>query len=436
MTESAEKRKIRRIVMVAGGVETLEYFAIQMAERFRELGYSVFFYQLKDEAGSARKLRKFVRTGETALVTFNFQGLEKEEGVYREGIGYVWEEYRIPCYNIAADHPYFYDDRLCDLPADYHHISIDRCQESYFREFYPEYHSQGFLPLAGTELHENQSGGGEPAGSGQRETRLGVAVLREDMAAGDGAAEREYDVLLTGNYTTLSFFEPYINWINEEYAAFYRGIIDDLIAHPHQTVEEAGIRHCEREMGKTPYDELRIAFHKMIFIDMYVRNYWRGAAVRTLVNDGIRVDVVGKGWEELDGVERPECLVIHPQTDSLACLRMISRAKVSLNVMPWFKDGAHDRVFNSILNKTVCVTDPSRYLREELSEGEGICYYELERLNGLPGIVKRLLGDPGLREEIVAAGIGKVRERHTWANRADVVDGWIKSTLQNGKQSV
>ena len=43
MTESAEKRKIRRIVMVAGGVETLEYFAIQMAERFRELGYSVFF---------------------------------------------------------------------------------------------------------------------------------------------------------------------------------------------------------------------------------------------------------------------------------------------------------------------------------------------------------------------------------------------------------
>ena len=159
MTESAEKRKIRRIVMVAGGVETLEYFAIQMAERFRELGYSVFFYQLKDEAGSARKLRKFVRTGETALVTFNFQGLEKEEGVYREGIGYVWEEYRIPCYNIAADHPYFYDDRLCDLPADYHHISIDRCQESYFREFYPEYHSQGFLPLAGTELHENQSGG-------------------------------------------------------------------------------------------------------------------------------------------------------------------------------------------------------------------------------------------------------------------------------------
>ena len=317
----------------------------------------------------------------------------------------------------------------------------------------PEAHSQGFLPLAGTALPVEEGAGaallagmplpgGEGAGAALLagtalpvEERAGAALHAGENAKSYGKKE-EYDVLLTGNYTTLSFFEPYINWINDEYAAFYRGIIDDLIAHPHQTVEEAGIRHCEREMGETPYDELRIAFHKMIFIDMYVRNYWRGAAVRALVNDGIRVDVVGKGWEELDGVERPECLVIHPQTDSLTCLQMISRAKISLNVMPWFKDGAHDRVFNSILNKTVCVTDPSRYLREELSEGEGVCYYELERFNELPGIVKRLLDDPRLREEIVAAGIGKVRERHTWANRADVIDGWIKSTLQTGKQSV
>lgn len=51
---------------------------------------------------------------------------------------------------------------------------------------------------------------------------------------------------------------------------------------------------------------------------------------------------------------------------------MLADAKVSLNVMPWFKDGAHDRVFNSILNGAVCVTDPSRYLEEELHEGEGV----------------------------------------------------------------
>lgn len=387
---------MKRIIMFAGGVETLEYFSRQMAKQFENMGYLVFFYDLKNEEHSARKLRKFIKTGETVMVTFNFQGLEKEAGVYKEGTGYLWDGYRIPCYNIAADHPYFYDDRLRDLPQDYHHISIDRFQEQYFREFYPEYRDEGFLPLAGTMLDAN----GEP--------------------------EKQYDVILTGNYTKLSFFQPYIHWINDEYAAFYQGIIDDLLADPKQTVEQAAIRHCEREMGKVPYGELRGAFHKMIFIDLYVRNYWRGKVVRTLVDAGIRVDVVGKGWEELEDVAHPEHLIVHPQTDSLTCLQMIGRAKVSVNVMPWFKDGAHDRVFNSILNGAVCVSDTSRYLCEELAEGEGVCYFSLEQLSQLPQIVGEVLQDEMRRREILAAGQEKVLDKHTWAKRAGTVAEWFE----------
>lgn len=378
--------------MFAGGVETLEYFSRQMAKRFEELGYLVFFYDLKNEEYSARRLRKFIRTGETVLVTFNFQGLEKEAGVYKEGIGYIWDGYKVPCYNIAADHPYFYDDRLRELPRDYHHISIDRFQEQYFRDFYPEFADEGFLPLAGTML---------------------------------GEEAKQYDVILTGNYTKLSFFQPYIHWINDEYAAFYQGIIDELLAHPEQTVEQVALKHCEREMGKVPYEELRGAFHKMIFIDLYVRNYWRGKAVRTLVNAGIKVDVVGKGWEELEDVTHPENLILHPQTDSLTCLQMIGQSKISVNVMPWFKDGAHDRVFNSILNGAVCVSDTSKYLCEELSEGEGVCYYTLQQMEKLPGKVKELLQNESELQDIAARGKAKVLESHTWAKRAETLAEWI-----------
>lgn len=402
---------IKRIVMMEGGVETLSYFSHQMAGEFQKLGYAVFFYDLKQEESSAGKLRKFIRPRETVLVTFNFQGLEKEAGVYREGIGYLWDTYHIPCYNIAADHPYFYDDRLKDLPEKYRHISIDRRQKAYFEEFYPEYVSRGFLPLAGTGLRQ-----------GEDEAKTG-------KAGAQGAAEQAapcYDVILTGNYTKLSFFEPYINWINEEYAAFYRGIIDDLLEHPACTVEEVALAHCEREMGKEPNDQLRIALHKMIFIDLYVRNYWRGKAVRTLVNAGIPVHVVGKGWEELEDVRHPECLKLHPQTDSVTCLGMLADAKVSLNVMPWFKDGAHDRVFNSILNGAVCVTDPSRYLEEELHEGDGVCYVALQDMDALPGKVKDLLQNDSGRNEIVRRGRAIVEQKHTWAERAKTLAAWIR----------
>lgn len=403
---------IKRIVMMEGGVETLSYFSHQMAQEFQKLGYAVFFYDLKQEESSAGKLRKFIRPRETVLVTFNFQGLEKEVGVYREGIGYLWDTYHIPCYNIAADHPYFYDDRLKDLPEKYRHISIDRRQKAYFEEFYPEYVSRGFLPLAGTGLRQSEDEGEAEPGE----------------AEAQGAAEQAapcYDVILTGNYTKLSFFEPYINWINEEYAAFYRGIIDDLLEHPARTVEEVALAHCEREMGKEPKDQLRIALHKMIFIDLYVRNYWRGKAVRTLVNAGIPVHVVGKGWEELEDVTHPECLKLHPQTDSVTCLEMLADAKVSLNVMPWFKDGAHDRVFNSILNGAVCVTDPSRYLEEELHEGEGVCYVALQDMDALPEKVKDLLQNDSGRNEIVRRGRAIVEQKHTWAQRAKTLAAWI-----------
>ena len=413
---------IKRIVMMEGGVETLSYFSRQMAGEFQKLGYAVFFSDLKQEESSAGKLRKFIRPRETVLVTFNFQGLEKEAGVYREGIGYLWDTYHIPCYNIAADHPYFYDDRLKDLPEKYRHISIDRRQKAYFEEFYPEYVSRGFLPLAGTGLRQ-----GEDEAKTGKAGAQGTAVETEEAGA-QGDAEQAapcYDVILTGNYTKLSFFEPYINWINEEYAAFYRGIIDDLLEHPACTVEEVALVHCEREMGKEPNDQLRIALHKMIFIDLYVRNYWRGKAVRTLVNAGIPVHVVGKGWEELGDVRHPECLKLHPQTDSVTCLEMLADAKVSLNVMPWFKDGAHDRVFNSILNGAVCVTDPSCYLEEELHEGEGVCYVALQDMDALPEKVKDLLQNDSGRNEIVRRGRAIVEQKHTWAQRAKTLAAWI-----------
>lgn len=412
---------MKRIVMFAGGVETLEYFSKQMAKQFEKMGYLVFFYNLKDEEHGARKLRKFIKVGETVLITFNFQGLEKEAGVYREGIGYVWDEYRIPCYNIAADHPYFYHERLADLPKEYHHISIDRLQGEYFERFYPEYHHQGFLPLAGTRLMDasscerNQRPDVQIEGNGQQEQNQEGAL-----------SDKCYDVIMTGNYTELSFFEPYIHWINDEYAAFYRGIIEELLQKPWQTVEQTALAHCEREMGKEPDSELRIAISKMIFIDLYVRNYWRGKVVRTMVNGGIKVNVVGKGWEKLEDIVYPENLIIHPQTDSVTCLEMISRSKISVNVMPWFKDGAHDRVFNSILNGAVCVSDTSKYLCEELAEGEGVCFYDLQNLEKLPEKVKDLLQNEKAMQEIAAQGQEKVRKLHTWGKRAEQLAKWIE----------
>lgn len=400
---------MKKIIMFTGGVETLEYFSLEMGKKFEQMGYTVFFYDLKDQVVCTKRVRKFIKPNETVMVTFNFQGLEQEPGVYQEGVGYIWDSYRIPCYNIAADHPYYYHNRLCDLPKDYHHISIDRLHAEYVRSYYPEFLEEGFLPLAGTALKRE----------GQDKEKNGkVQPIAKEM-----------DVIMTGNYTTPSFCEPYINAINEEYAGFYRGIIEELCKKPWQTVEQVARRCCERELGSADSRDLRQVFYRMIFIDLYVRNYWRGMVISTLVDAGITVDVIGGGWDELECVH-PENLRIHPQTDSLTCLKQIQKAWISVNVMPWFKDGAHDRVFNSILNGAVCVSDTSRYLCEQLQEGEGVCYFDLQNLDALPAKVKELLQNRSLMQDIVAKGKAKVPDMHTWEQRAETLAGWFEKNAR------
>lgn len=393
---------MKRIVIVVGGVETLEYFAYQMGKSFEKEGYLTYYYNLKEVAENNKRLKKFNRFGETVMLTINFEGLSQEAGLYKPGKGYIWEEYDLMCYNIAVDHPYYYHKRLVDLPEKYYHISIDRNHEKYFKEFYPEYNHLGFLPLAGTRLQDEA----EPKANTE---------------------PKNIDVIMTGNYTPPSFSESYIHRINEEYAAFYQGIIDELIREPHKTLEEVAMAHCESELGEVSKESTRLVLHNMIFIDLYIRSYWRGEAVKTLVEAGIHVDVFGKGWEELpcDKQKMEQYLHIHPQTTSLVCLQQIRRAKVSLNVMPWFKDGAHDRVFNSILNGTVCVTDRSKYLCEELQDGEGACYYDLDKLTLLPELVSHLLDSDVLRKQIVERGLKKVNPYHTWEARARQLIEWL-----------
>ena len=61
---------MKRIVLLVGGVETLAYFSIQMGNEWKRMGYKVFYFDLEDERNSAKKLRRFIKPGETVLVTF------------------------------------------------------------------------------------------------------------------------------------------------------------------------------------------------------------------------------------------------------------------------------------------------------------------------------------------------------------------------------
>ena len=166
----------------------------------------------------------------------------------------------------------------------------------------------------------------------------------------------------------------------------------------------------------------------MIFIDLYVRFYYRGLVVKTLAEHGIPIHLYGSGWEKLD-CSKPENLILGGPLNSHECLQVISESKISLNVMPWFKDGAHDRIFNSQLNGAVCLTDDSIYLREQLVDENDCIFYSLKDIEHLPDKVRYLLNHPELLEHVAKNGYETALSSHSWKMRAKTILSYIEKYL-------
>ncbi len=390
---------MKKLLFFTGDIETQGYFSLQIAEAMKVHGHEVFIYDLSKPWESTEKFFQFFEEGNTALINFNFHGMSGEQYFLDENDTMMWEALRIPSYNIVVDHPMYYHHFLEKVPSNYHHINIDKNHEAYMRRFFPEIKNGPFLPLAGTKLYPKKS-------------NVPIAC-------------RKYDVTMVGNYCTPSTFDKYITRIDDEYTAFYHGMIEDLFTHPDKTVEEVAETHLLEELSEVPEGELKKTMAALTFIDLYVRYTFRGRIVQKLVDAGIKVHVFGDGWELLE-CKRPENLLIMDSLNSEGCLKKLCQTKLSLNVMPWFKNGAHDRIFNSMLNGAVCLTDSSIYLDEILHDGKDCRLYTLADLERLPEIAKELLADPGRMQAIADSGYELAQKGHTWAHRAEVLHNLVE----------
>lgn len=382
---------MKKIMFFEGDIETQGYFSRQIAEAMQELGHEVFLYDLSRAWNSTEKFFRFFEKGNTVLINFNFHGMSGEEYFLDENDRSMWDALDIPSYNIVVDHPMYYHHFLEKVPVNYHHISIDRNHEKYMKRFFPKIACGPFLPLAGTQLYPNKS-------------LVPVAY-------------RKYDVMMVGNYCAPQAFEKFITRIDDEYTAFYYDMIDDLLAHPHKTVEEVAESHLIDELGEVDEGELKKVMAALTFIDLYVRYTVRGKAVQALVDGGIRVHVFGDGWDALP-CKKQENLVVMHNLDSVGCLKKLCQSKLSLNVMPWFKDGGHDRIFNTMLNGAVCLTDSSIYMNDILYDGVNSSVYSLEHMERLPELAGALLADTDRMQRIADEGYKTAKAGHTWAHRA------------------
>ncbi len=380
---------MKQVVLLQGGIETLEFFSAQMAKELQRQGIPVFLFTLTDERTEIPALVRFLAEpgAETVLLTFNFQGLDQEAVFYDETGTLLWDRYQVECQNILVDHPFYYFRELQRLPERYVQICIDGYHEQYMRRFYPEVTLGATTPLAGTRLSE--AGTGLPI------------------------AKRPRKLIFTGNYSPPEQFDPYITRLGSEYEHFYREIIKELLTHTERSMEEVFEEYLLQEMGTLSRKELREGMSNLIFLDLYVRFYFRGEVVKCLVDSGIPVEVYGHGWERLV-CKKPENLICGGLLNSRKCLEKTAEAQLSLNVMPWFKRGAHDRIYNAMRNGAVCISDTSEYLLQQLEDGRELFFYTLPKLAELPEHVRAWQKDVELLQHISDQAAAWAQTHASW----------------------
>lgn len=397
---------VKRIIMIKGAVETLEFFSMRMAERFEERGICVWFWDMKNPTKCRKQLERFYlkgkwKAGETALWTFNFIGLSGES-MFEDEEKTIWQSYGIHCYCMMVDHPLYYYKQLAEGDEDWTLVCIDRDHQAFAQKYYPQYGKIHFLPLAGTEL----------------------ATLPHSSYETIPYEERQIDILFAGNYVRIPMLEQGMSGMEPENRAYYFDRIRSLIGHPERSLDQELIGSLMFEFPEITREELLETLYHMCVIDLYVRSYFRREIICSLAEAGLCVHVIGKDWDKA-GCTKPENLIMTGELDSLQCLEYMRNSKISLNVMPWFKKGAHDRIFNGMLQNCVVLTDSSQYLDGLMEPGKEYAGFSLVHLDELPGQVKRILEEPENACRIAENGYRFAQQGHTWADRVDSIIGNI-----------
>lgn len=394
-----------RIVLFYSNTESFNFFTDQLVNELQKRGHALFILDLiepqKEGPHSAEGLSQFASKGVDAVICFD--GLGCREDVFIRN----WNGLRAVVLNILMDPPFRFHPSIEKHPENYHLFCCDYEHVAYVKKYFPEMSPfVSFMPHVG-------------------------AVPAKDLPV-IPYAERKYDILFSGSYHypqgKLMDTKNLLGGDERKYH-FYEMMFDYLINDTSLTIEQAALKTLEKLNLSVSEFELKTILNYSVHLDWAVRMYERGKVVSVLAESGLDIYLLGRGWENHPSVSCPNVHHITGWVPYEETLNYMANAKINLNVMPWFKEGTHDRIFNTLLQHSLPLTDPSTWITDNFTDGEDIALYDLKYLENLPEIARSLLNDTKRAEAMIEKGYEKVLHQFTWSHCAD----WILEVIQKAK---
>ncbi len=367
----------------------LDTFARYMGDALEALGQKVEYFDVSTQPIEA--LAAYMKRRYKAVI-----------GMQTDMFSLKWQDGRFahdgiaaPKYQFVFDHPIRMIEHLQKVPRNLCILVPDGNYQKFIEEYYG--HPSRFHPPGGRVA---------PGGSiyTQKEYELVFLGSYYDGPIGDLQAVRSMDK------KRAYFVNRYILYMRR-----------DLRMTPEEalkrTLADYGIA-CDKE-------EFKQIMHRERWVTYCLSYHYRNKVIWRLLNEGISIHVFGDTWKQSPMWGHP-LLIWHEAVMGEEALEVYAKAKMSLNIMTWHKDGFTERIANAMLQKSVVVTDRTTYLEENFENGRELLMFDLGHLEELPGQIKELLSNEEKRAQIAECAYRKALKYHTWDARAKTLLQWIE----------
>ncbi|SDB07865.1 Glycosyl transferases group 1 [Pseudobutyrivibrio sp. YE44] len=363
------------------------YFGDSLGNALSKLGHEVEYFKVDEN--QLDDLEQYVGQHFDAMIDFN-SDLPR---ALMDDDSYFLDHVDGPFFDVILDHPLYHHDTLKNKIQNFHVVCLDQRHKEYIKKYYPHIKSVTVTPMTG-------------------ELAFGT-----DAIDWNNWENRPYDILFSGTYTDPVRIETAIRKMPDPVIECVFNLIDMMKADSTLSIEDAVDELANDEFFD--YINLDKPLHTQTFYlaDTYIRCLNRKKLVEALDKCDYNFHLFGGLWEELD----LKHATLHREIPFNLTFTVFAKSKISVNIMPNFKAGSHDRVFSGQLNGAVSLTDPTTLLNQEYNNNENILFYNLNNLDSVTEQVNSALSNPSELKKIAQAGYDLASQHHTWDNIANVI---------------
>lgn len=358
------------------------YFAESLANALRKTGATVCFFDSEKEP--LENMERLTKEHFDAIFDFNsaLPRLQMDDDTF------FLNHLDAPFYNFLLDHPLYHHDSLKQPIENMHVFCLDNKHVSYVKEYYPHIKSAHLFAMTGDEYQKD--------------------------------VKKDIPLLFCGSYTPSAEVLDALYKIPPFMQEYTKAAIDIMLADSHIQVHEA-LKMMLPNLDSIVEDHFPLHVQGCFIADTYIRALRREQVLKAVADASLPLTLCGNGWRKLK-VKDDSNITYIDDIDFEDTFELMKRAQITLNIMPLFTDGSHDRVYSSMLNNSLCLTDESTLLKEQFSDRKDIVFYEILKPDSIPDIVSELIDSKERTETIAEAGHEAALSKHTWDARAELLN--------------